>query len=741
MTKYSTQFTLCQTILIMQNQGVYAILLLSNKAKLKEIPMKQSIINYKKTGPIAISFFPLILVIFLLLGGCAKKDIIIPESTDYNVNPIDTGSIDESKADDKILDNPSIEDDDSIDAGLIHAPEPPSYIYPQGLTLDSRISVPEGYTRVDSSEDEITGFIRTIPLKEDGSPVLTYNGTPIGDQDNHVAIFDIDVGDRDLQQCADSIMRVYAEYYWSLGEYDKIAFHLTNGFYMNYTKWRDGYRIRVDGNDVTWKKSASYDDSYETFIKYLEMVFAYAGTLSLTAESKAISLEALKPGDMLLMGGSPGHCVLVVDMAYDEAGNKCFLLAQGYMPAQDFHVLTNPLHPEDPWYYEAEMDYPIRTPSWTFEEGSLRRWADFELKQWPIEALETLSRQVVASDQLSQVTLLAVGDNLIHIEVVESGKQEDGSYSFHHLYDEIKDEILAADIAVVNQETILGGKELKYSGYPAFNSPTEIGDALVDAGFDVVLHATNHTMDKGLKGVNNTFEHWDRYPDITVLGINKSKEDRNQVPIIEKNGIKIAMLNYTYGLNGYKVPKDKPYLVNMLDINEMEKDIKKAKEVADFVIVYPHWGREYVYEPVSSQRDLVDFYYKLGVDLVIGTHPHVIQPVEWVTSESGHNMLVYYSLGNFLSYQKEPARMLGGIAKVTITKDDTDTFISDASITPIVTHYEHGPADYNYGIYKLSEYSSELGDIHGVSDIATQGDFSYEETLQTARKVLGAWYK
>ena len=138
------------------------------------------------------------------------------------------------------------------------------------------------------------------------------------------------------------------------------------------------------------------------------------------------------------------------------------------------------------------------------------------------------------------------------------------------------------------------------------------------------------------------------------------------------------MLNYTYGLNGYKVPKDKPYLVNMLDRDQMEEDIKKAREVADFIIVFPHWGTEYVYEPIRTQRELVDFYYELGVDLVIGTHPHVIQPVEWITSDSSHNMLVYYSLGNFLSYQKEPARMLGGIAHVTITKDQTGTYISDA---------------------------------------------------------------
>lgn len=708
--------------------------------------MKHNNILNRYTRLISYKFFLLVFVIFLLLVACDKNENISPNNPLQNENLNDTGSKDNDNYNDggdnadDITDSPQA-DLPSIDTGSSNITNQPSFINPDGSSLDTRISVPLGYSRVESREDEITGFIRRLPLKEDGSKVLKFNGSPIGNQDNHVAVFDIDVGDRNLQQCADSIIRVYAEYYWSLGEYDKIAFHLTNGFYMNYTKWRDGYRIRVDGNNVTWNKSASFDDSYETFIKYMEMVFAYAGTLSLSAESSAISLDELLPGDMLLMGGSPGHCVLVVDMAYDEDGNRCFLLAQGYMPAQDFHVLTNPLHPEDPWYYEEEMTFPIETPSWTFEEGSMRRWAEFQLEQWPIEVLETLSTQALDSDNVSQVSLLAVGDNLIHIEVVQSGKQEDGSYSFYHLYDEIKDDILSADIAVVNQETILGGKGLKYSGYPAFNSPTEIGDALVDAGFDVVLHATNHTMDKGLKGVNNTFEHWDKYPDITVLGINRTEEDRSEIPIVEKNGIRIAMLNYTYGLNGYKVPDDMPYLVNMLDREQMERDIKKAHELADFIVVYPHWGTEYVYKPISTQIDLVNFFYELGVDLVIGTHPHVIQPVEWITSETDHKMLVYYSLGNFLSYQKEPARMLGGMAHVTITKDDTDTYISDAAITPIVTHYEHGPLDYNYGIYKLSDYSSEMGDVHGVSDIATQGDFSYQEALRIAKKVFGAWYQ
>lgn len=700
--------------------------------------------NISKNIPLIV----LIFILFTLLTACTRQDNSSNDSSTNNQNKLNstiTPSVSDkykgSPTGDIKTNSSSDDNEPSIDSGSNLSPPIPNYINPEGDTLDSRISVPEGFSRVPSSLEEITGFMRTLPLKEDGSKVLTYNSSPISNQTNHAAVFDIDVGERDLQQCADSVMRIYGEYFWSLEKYNKIAFHLTNGFYMEYTKWRDGNRIKVDGNNVSWTSSASYNDSYEAFRKYMEMVFAYAGTLSLTAESDPISLDDLLPGDILLQGGSPGHCVLVIDMAYDESGNRCYLLAQGYMPAQDFHVLTNPLHPEDPWYYEEELEYPISTPSWIFDEGSLMRWSDFELEQWHGSEITDMPGQVSSSDDFSQVSLLAVGDNLIHIEVVKSGSREVGSYNFDHLYDEIKDEIIDADIAIVNQETILGGNEFKYSGYPAFNSPTEIGDALVEAGFDVVLHATNHTLDKGYKGVKNTFEHWSNYPDITVLGINNSEDDRNKVPIVEKNGIKFAMLNYTYGLNGYTIPSDKPYLVNMLEKERMAEDIKKAHEEADFVIVFPHWGTEYVYEPIKSQKDLVAFYYELGVDLVIGTHPHVIQPVEWITSDSGHNMLVYYSLGNFLSYQKEAARMLGGLAQIDIIKDETGTYISDAAITPIITHYEHGPADYNYGIYKLSEYSSAMGDEHGVSDIARQGDFSYDEALRTARKVLGSWYR
>lgn len=349
--------------------------------------------------------------------------------------------------------------------------------------------------------------------------------------------------------------------------------------------------------------------------------------------------------------------------------------------------------------------------------------------------------QTAADDGSAQVTLLAVGDNLIHREVILSGLQEDGTYQYDNLYALVKEKISEADIAVINQETILGGDEFAYSGYPNFNSPTEIGDALISTGFDVILHATNHTLDMGLKGVENTFKYWSKHPEITVLGINQSEEQQKNIHIIEKNGIKIAMLNYTYGLNGYSVPEDMPYLVNMLDKDEMAADISAAEELADFTIVFPHWGSEYIYEATNMQKDLTEFYYEKGVDLVVGTHPHVLEPVEWIETNADHRMLVYYSLGNFMSYQREAPRMLGGIANITITKDENGTYISDAGITPIVTHYENGHADYHYGIYELTKYTKELALLHGILKMERRSEFTYQGTYDLAKQILGPWFK
>ena len=244
---------------------------------------------------------------------------------------------------------------------------------PKGMTLETRFSVPDGYTREEAEDESLTEFLRSYELKEDGSPVLLYDGRKKGNQKAHAAVFKLPIEEEDLQQCADSIMRVYAEYFYHTGRQEKIAFHFSNGFLAEYEKWREGNRIKIDGNDAYWAKTASYDDSYETFRSYLRMVFAYAGTQSMAGESEEISLPEIEVGDVFLKGGSPGHVVMVVDVCRRENGKKAFLLAQGYMPAQEFHVLKNPEHKEDPWYYEEEIVYPFHTPEYTFEEGSLRR--------------------------------------------------------------------------------------------------------------------------------------------------------------------------------------------------------------------------------------------------------------------------------------------------------------------------------------------------------------------------------
>lgn len=245
-------------------------------------------------------------------------------------------------------------------------------IHPEGATLQERVAAPEGFTRTEAGEDSLETFLREYPLKKDGKPVLLYNGDRKGNQSAHAAVFKLPIENEDLQQCADSVMRVYAEYFWKTKQYDRISFRFVDGFQADYVKWRQGNRIQA-GNSTYWVSGGSYDDSYTCFKKYLRMVFAYAGTLSMKDESKKIKLSKIRTGDIFLNPGSPGHVVMVVDVCKNAEGKKAFLLGQGYMPAQEFQLLKNPAHEEDPWYYEEEITYPLMTPEYVFEKGTLRR--------------------------------------------------------------------------------------------------------------------------------------------------------------------------------------------------------------------------------------------------------------------------------------------------------------------------------------------------------------------------------
>ncbi len=253
-------------------------------------------------------------------------------------------------------------------------PEALTGVNPQGTSLETRFSAPEGFARISLEAGSFGAFVRSYPLKEDGAPVLLHNGRKKNYQSFHAAVFALPIENTDLQQCADSVMRMYAEYYWSRGAQAQIAFHFTNGFLCDYAKWRDGYRVKVKGNEAKWHKDAKYDDSYETFVKYLRQVFNYAGTLSMaTYETKPVDLADMTIGDVIIKGGSPGHVVMVVDVCENADGQRAWLLAQGYMPAQEFHVIRNPLHDADPWYYESEITFPLKTAEYTFADADMVR--------------------------------------------------------------------------------------------------------------------------------------------------------------------------------------------------------------------------------------------------------------------------------------------------------------------------------------------------------------------------------
>ncbi len=326
--------------------------------------------------------------------------------------------------------------------------------------------------------------------------------------------------------------------------------------------------------------------------------------------------------------------------------------------------------------------------------------------------IETESAENLATEDTS-VSLIMVGDMLMHTPVNETGVMEDGSIDFSHLFTYTEEMIQSADLALVNQEVILGGEELGISGYPAFNTYQELGDDLVEVGFDVVLHATNHALDKGKKGVLSCLLYWENtHPQIAVLGIQDTAEEQNEIYIYEENGIRLAILNYTYGTNGIPLPEDMPFAVNLMDQEQMKADIETAKELADFIVVCPHWGTEYVLEETDYQRNYAEFMLDCGVDLVIGTHPHVIEPVEMMEDENGHQMLVYYSLGNYVNCTSSETedigqRMLGAMAEVTITKDVTgEVYISEYGAQPLVTYVSENQEEIT--VYPLEQFTDEM---------------------------------
>ena len=317
--------------------------------------------------------------------------------------------------------------------------------------------------------------------------------------------------------------------------------------------------------------------------------------------------------------------------------------------------------------------------------------------------------------------LVAVGGNLMHRSCTLSAKNADGTYDFTKHFANMADIFKAADLAVISQDTVLGGIELGATSTETgiFNTAVELADGMADAGINVVLAANNHIMDEGSAGLNTMMSYFStKYPNITLLGVNNSREAKDEPVYVETNNIKIAMINYSYGSNQTADLDASPYLLNQYDEDWLSDILKEAREEADFIIAFPFWGEQNSMDYTQEQERQAQFLADNGVDLIIGSYPHVVEPVKWITAENGDRTLVYYSLGNFQSIQNTVENMLGGQANVTISKEEDGTHISDYSLDFVVTHYEQKESSQYYDIvttYPLADYTSDLAARHGMS--------------------------
>ena len=298
----------------------------------------------------------------------------------------------------------------------------------------------------------------------------------------------------------------------------------------------------------------------------------------------------------------------------------------------------------------------------------------------------------------TDISFVVFGDNLIHEPIYQYGvynnkKSGNNSSNFNFLFENknIKDAIGSSDIAIINQETPFTDNPSEYSGYPRFGTPTGVGEAIADAGFDVVTCATNHALDQGVDGVDFTKKFFDSR-DILCIGIQSGEEEYRPYEILVRGGVRFALFNYTYGINGGGFPQDISCRVHMLDDEEcIRADIATARTDADFVLVFAHWGTEYEQEPNEFQQKWARIFLESGVDVVVGTHPHVLQPYEVLQGEDGHEMLVYYSIGNYISAQKEQSSVKGGMAQFTVSLTPDGYKIMEYTLQPLViTRQEAG---------------------------------------------------
>lgn len=352
--------------------------------------------------------------------------------------------------------------------------------------------------------------------------------------------------------------------------------------------------------------------------------------------------------------------------------------------------------------------------------GNYAKASEFERKTSDKAVVdETMSpiESVELSDPYAgvEISFLATGDNLIHPNIYTDAyyrRTDEKEYDFLPMYENVADAVREADIAFINQETVMAGEGYYNSGYPCFNSPQQLGVDLVELGFDVIGMANNHMLDMGVKGLSQTMDFWDQQP-VTTIGAYRDEEDAKNIRVIEEEGVKIALLSYTYGTNGIVKPASSPIVIPYIDDSLIVSDLAAAEEIADFTIVSIHWGIENTQTPSDEQYRLAKLIADNGADIILGHHSHTIQPIEWVTAEDGREVLCIYSLGNLVSGMAAPVNQVGGFLTFDIESDGEGGLkVEDVLFTPTVFYY--GMDWYSTKLYYLKDYTSDIASTHGV---------------------------
>lgn len=329
----------------------------------------------------------------------------------------------------------------------------------------------------------------------------------------------------------------------------------------------------------------------------------------------------------------------------------------------------------------------------------------------------------------------ATGDILLHLRLIQHAKQKNNAYNFTPQLENVRELFAEPDLTIVNQESIIAGKELGYSDFPHFNSPVEIGDTLKEFGVDIVTIANNHTLDKGEQGVYHSIANWEKI-NMPYVGAYKTEEDFNTLRIIHKNGLKVGFVSITKRMAGVKPPQNKHWLIDSFEnanITSIGKRLRKikARKLVDVLIVSVHFGKEYHFTPTADQQEIVRSLNDAGADVILGHHPHVLEPMELLTNSRGWQTFAAYSLGNFFSGQKGVFRQIGGFLNIGIEKPDNGNPIKfvDPSFTLTFVDMNDG-----YKIHKLSEYMNDHKTIH-----THMGEFCSHEAFERMKSVVTKW--